>query len=128
MSVTRLPSWQVGLCLYEDIQSDFMTSMLHPCLPEEGPAGIQALQSADFRKDSISDALIRGPVTPPQPLSYFPLLKRVEQMNELSQAYYLGLSLPCLVTGALEVVLGEGVSCGVLLQGREILPELLQEP
>lgn len=108
MSVTEASILEIGLCLYEDIQSDYDLHASSYCLPERRVhAGVfQALQSADFRKDSISDAPSEGQWLP---LSLsrllYPLLKRWSKMNGVHQAFlfYLGLSLPCLVTGALEV-------------------------
>ena len=76
-------------------------------ISEDGPAEYSRLfKSADFSKDPSVMPRPRASDSPSASwLLSSPLLKRWTKMNGVHQAFlfYLGLSLPCLVTGALEV-------------------------
>ena len=108
VSVTEASILETGLCLYEDIQSDYDLHASSYYLPERRVL----LSIPGFARVQTS---VKIPSVMPRPrasdspsasrLLSSPLLKRWSRMNGVHQAFlfYLGLSLPCLVTGALEV-------------------------
>lgn len=108
MSVTKASVLKIGLCLYEDTRCDYDLQASSYYLPQRrvllsipgfarGQASVKIPSAMPRPRASDSSAASR--------LLSSPLSKRWTKMNGVHQAFlfYLGLFLPCLVTGALEV-------------------------